>query len=224
MAAQIDPADDQALTLSGALERIDETFQRERALRSRTEGLTWMIWGVIWVGYEFSFDALAWALRPEGLPASVGWGLWLPWVATGTLVTVALWRTAAISVPALEDRKPAGWLVTVAWVTFVGLAWQGSFLFVVEPLGLPGTPETLGSIVVGLAWVLFGVVNPFGVTDRGRHAAEVIGLAMIVVGVVVGGTLPHEASAYTNKIATLIVVPVGGLAAVMVGFWQATRG
>lgn len=207
-----------------ALATISEAVKLEQALRSRTEGITWMVWGLIWVGYELSFDAWAWITRPAPFDATVGWVMWVPWVLAGTLVTIALWRTAAVSVPALEDRKPAGWLVTAAWVLFVGVAWQGSFLLIVEPLGLPGTPETLGSIVVGLAWVLFGVLNPFGVTDRGRHVAEVIGLVMIVTGVVVGGMLPHEASAYTNKIATLTVVPIGGLVPLLAGYWQATRG
>lgn len=217
-------ADKPTLDAQDALATISETVQLEHALRSRTEGITWMIWGLIWVGYELSFDAWAWIIRPEPFDPLVGWLMWVPWVLAGTLITVALWRTAAVSVPELEDRRPAGWLVTAAWVLFVGVAWQGSFLLIVEPLGLPGTPETLGSIVIGLAWLLFGVLNPFGVTDRGRHVAEVIGLVMIVSGVVVGGMLPHEPSAYTNKIATLTVVPIGGLVPLLAGYWQATRG
>ncbi len=207
-----------------ALATISDTVQLEQALRSRTEGVTWMIWGLVFAGYELSFDAAAWLVRPDPFPALVGWVMWLPWVLAGTLVTIALWRTAAVSAPALEERRPAGWLVTAAWVVFVGAAWQGSFLLLVEPLGLPGTPETLGSIVIGLAWVLLGVLDPFGVTERGRHVTEVIGLTMIVAGVLVAGLLPHEASAYTNRVATLAIVTVGGLAPVLGGYWQAVRG
>lgn len=205
-----------------ALAEIDETLDRQAALRSRTEGLTWMIWGLVTAGWTLSYDAIAWIGRPDA-PAWAFDLAWLPWILAGGLVTTALWRTAALTDPRLEDERPAGPLVVAGWTAFVIATWTLLYFGVVGGLGFPGTADTMGLIVLGIAWASFGWLRPVRLTDRGSRVSVIVGLVLLAAGLLTAFALGNGHPS-ANAIATPIATVVGGGAPLAGGLWQALRG
>lgn len=218
-----------------ALATIDETLDRQAALRSRTEGLTWMIWGLVTAGWKLSYDAIAWIARPDGVPEDVVPILTripefspltlvpLPWVLAGGLVTYALWQTAALTEPALEEDRPAGAWLTTGWSVFVIVLWATLFFGLVVPFEFPGTADTMSLIVLGITWSTFGWVRPIHLTDRGRRVSVWIGLALLATGLVSAFAIGVD-NPSGNAIATPIATLVGGGAPLLGGLWQTLRG
>lgn len=205
-----------------ALSTIEQTLAHEEGLRSRTEGLTWMIWGLVTAGWTLTYDAVAWISRP-GVPSALLNWVWLPWVVVGGAVVTALWRTAALADPALEDDRPAGALVVAGWTGFVIALWAALFFGLVGGIGFPGTADTMGLIVLGVTWFTFGAVRPVRLTDRGGRVCMLVGLGLFVAGMATAFALGHE-HPDANAISTVVATLVGGLVPLGGGLWQALRG
>lgn len=225
----------ETLEAEQALATIDETLGHEAALRSRTEGLTWMIWGLVTAGWTLTYDAIAWIARPDGVPEDVipiltripEFSLLtlvpLPWVVAGGLVTWGLWRTAALSDPSLDDERPAGAWLTAGFSAFVVALWATLFFGLVVPLDFPGTADTMGLIVLGITWATFGWVQPVRLTGRARRVCVVIGAILLATGLLTAFALGQD-HPDANAIATPVAVLVGGGAPLAGGLWQALRG
>lgn len=216
----------EALTPEGALATIDRAVRVESALRRRTEGLTWMVWGIVTGATFLSYDAAGdWFGDDGGWPAWAGF-LWVGWLAVGAVFTFALWRTAAVAEP-MPTRRPGGAVAAVAWVAagFVGFA----LVFWAFPGRLSDGMTFL--VGIGLAWALLGAVNLHNATPTGRAVCAGIGLVVSALGVVASiamGPAPgwHDVASYDAwrsqgemaRAVIGVVVPVAG------GLWQTLRG
>lgn len=203
--------------LTEAVERIDEALAEEASLRTRTEGLTWIVWGLVTLPLILTYDATAWmAGSLAGLWAKF---LWVPWVALGALLTSVLWRSAALARPGLADARQGGLTQTAAYILFILLVW-----FAV--VWLPGRlhPDNIAIIAIGSAWTFFGALNPFGVTDTGKRVMLAVGMPTMLAGLAVAAGTVGGTIANVNVVATLASLATTGLLPIAGGAWQATRG
>lgn len=203
--------------LTEAVQRIDEALDEETSLRTRTEGLTWILWGLVTLSMVLSFDAAAWI--HGGLPPLWGPFLWVPWVVLGAVLTGVLWRSAALSRPELAEARQGGLQTTATYLVFIVLVW-----FAV--VWLPGRlhPDNVAIIAIGTAWTFFGAVDPFGATATGRRVMLTVGVPTMIAGVVVAVLTVTGAIANVNTVATLTSLATTGLLPIVGGVWQATRG
>lgn len=217
-------ADSPALSLQAALQTVNHALRFEDSLRSRTEGLTWIVWGLVSAATFLSFEAVghlydrggAFAEQPPPWWAS---GLWVPWLLVGIATTYALWRSAALSSPDVARGRPRHGVILVIWVGFVTLGWLVAVW--VFPHAAVSAYPIMG---LGTAWVVLGVGNPYRGTWRGRRVAIGQGVLIFVVGMLVAATFsPHPydpSGALVGHVGALIT----GLVPILGGLWQTTRG
>lgn len=203
--------------LAQAVRRIDEALAEEASLRTRTEGLTWIVWGLVTLGLVLTYDATAW--MAGSLAGFWTTFLWVPWVGLGALLTGVLWRSAALSRPELAETRQGGLLQTAAYVGFILLVW---FAVVWSPGRLH--PDNIAIIAIGSAWTVFGAANPFSVTGTGRRVMLATGVPMVLVGLGVGTLTVTGSITNVNAVATLASLATTGLLPIAGGVWQATRG
>lgn len=204
-----------------ALPLLSRALTYEDSLRRRTEGITWAIWGIV-LALVFFMYAGAGALGEDGGPLWLTL-LWVPWVLAGSVLTWALWRTAALSFGASE-RRPVGLVVTLAWT---GAIVVGLGAMALGPQ-LPN-PENSALLSVGIAWLLMGGTNMFRATPVGRRATLFIGAATLVFGLGFSFLLPPPAwgSASEDMMRfahDLLRGAAAALAPMTLGLWQALRG
>lgn len=203
-----------------ALPLLSRALGYEESLRSRTEGLTWAIWGVVLALIFFMYGSLG-ALGHD-MPAWIGL-LWIVWVLAGSALTWALWRTAALRIGG-ATRRPAGLVVTLAWIGAI----LGAFALVMLGPPLPNA-ENAALLAVGLAWTLMGGANLFRATRAGRAATLTIGLVTLAIGLAMSLFLPSpdwsSASGDAQRFAQdLLRGAVAAFVPLAVGLWQALRG
>lgn len=199
-----------------ALPLLHRALSYESSLRRRTEGITWSIWGLVLALIMLMYAAMG------DLGDTPPWwinALWVPWILVGSVLTWALWRTAALSLGA-HERGPAG-----AWVT---LAWIAALVAGLSIFSLPARvpdPESLPLVAIGIAWLLAGATNLFRATDEGRRALILIGAVLCALGIALAFTLPHPDGADAVRFG-LDVLRASAMALVplAVGLWQALRG
>lgn len=203
------------LGLTEAVHRIDEALAEEGSLRVRTEGLTWILWGLVTAGTVLTFDAVAfaWGIHEPWFTL-----LWVPWIVLGAAVTSVLWRSAALSRPGLDEHRQGGVLVSAAYVAFILAVW-----FPVLWLFPELTSDTIAVLSIGTAWTFFGATNPFNVTATGRRVMTLQGVVILLAGVLLAATLPSDAGA-ANRASTLVNLLVSAGVPILGGAWQATRG
>lgn len=204
------------LPLRDAVNAIATAARFEEPLRQRTEGLTWMIMAFIGPGIFLSYAFMGVAV-PDA-PALVEAFLWLPWVATGVATTIVLWNSAALTSPGLARHTPSGWAVTLGWLAALAVAWAG-VLWLLPDLNEP----TFFLLWIGTAWAVFGAVNLYKNSARGRRFSVAIGVTIFLVGVALALTVPGESNA-DYLAATTVASVASGLVPLVAGFWQATRG
>lgn len=217
----------ETLSPEAALATIDRAVRVESGLRRRTEGLTWMLWGIVSGATFLTYDAAGAWFGPEGTewPSWAGFA-WLGWLLVGGLFTYVLWRTAAVAEP-MPTRRPGGLVAVVAWVAagFVGFA----LVF----WGFPGklAPDMTFLVGIGLAWTLLGAVNVHNATPTGRVVCVVVGIVIALLGVVSSfamGPAPgwHDAAAADawHARGEMTRAAVGLLVPLVGGAWQALRG
>lgn len=199
---------------------LEKALSFEGALRSRTEGVTWAIWGVVLALVFFMYGSMGDLGHEPPFWANL---LWVPWVLAGSTLTWALWRTAALRFGASE-RHPAGVWVTIAWISAI-TAGLSIFSFSSR---FPN-PEGTAPLAIGIAWLLAGATNLFRATPLGRRATIVIGLTVAIGGLAISFLLPPPSSLGSSEDQARFAQGVvqGALVALVplaVGLWQALRG
>lgn len=204
-----------------SLRLIGRAIAHETSLRSRTEGLTWMAWGVV-LAAIFLMYAASGPLSEDAATRAWLTLLWVPWVLAGAAFTAVLWRTAALGRPL--PRPAAGWRVTALWIGAIVAAFGALSLAPSLP-----NPESGPVVAVGLAWLLMGAPNLFRATPEGRRAVLVIGGATALAGVALALLLPapdyHAPSEAAVRFGQDAARALAVLAApFLVGLRQALRG
>lgn len=196
----------ETLTASDAARILAETSRYEDNLVQRTEGLTAIIWGLvtpaIWLTYGFA-DTLGGLVMP--------WAalLWIPWVAAGALASTALWRSAALSQPGLDDGGHLS-----RWLRWLGLVAVISVAFAfVRP-----TDAASPLLVVGAVWFCMGAFNVWQMSRRGRWLWGICGGVLVVTGAAL-----MLASAPAD-VAGMTAILVTGLVPFAAGMWQTLQG
>lgn len=200
-----------------AIDSISHLEAFEESLRRRTEGITWMVWGLVFAGLTLSFyigdltrDA---ATADEPRP----WSLlfpWFPWMLAGGVITAALWKSAALQTPTLH--RPL-------WATLGGLLAVGAatvLVFIASwalPAGMQSavTPLTLFGLA-GLAVVATPLLR---LSVAGRRVAIAATLVQVVCGIAIGlGGGSPNATGYTLTAVLVAATWIGA------GLWETTQG
>lgn len=193
------------LTPQQAARMLADASRYEDGLMHRTEGLTFMAWGLVTSGTFVSYGFAALLDAPTWVYAT----LWLPWILVGIAFTFALVRSAALASSRPGDAPTsADWLKTILVTVAIGAVYA-----LVRPDG-PVVP--LGIIGVSYA-AMFGL-NVFRSTRTGR----LVGFAS---GVVLAGTAAALAIAQAPiEVSGTVGMVLPGLLLCSAGLWQTLRG
>lgn len=192
----------ETLTPQAAARVLSDAAGFEESLQQRTEGITAMIWSAVGPGIYLSY---AYAGAAGRMP-DWGWALlWIPWVFAGSLVTYALWRSAALSMP--NTRDP---------LTPVGYLWRFLLLtLLVSVVFAFWDPDHYGAplLVIGGMYLVMAAFNPYHMSMRGRWVAGASGVGFLLIGGV-ALSLPE------TGIGFVVAVTLSGLVPLLFGFWQ----
>lgn len=215
------------MTARQAWATIDEAIRFEEGLRSRTEGLTWILWGLINAAIFLSYEAVATLYYGADAPLattadpaqqrSPWWvgGLWVPWILVGAAATYALWKSAALSSRHVRDRPPRHALAVVAYVAFIFVGWA------IALVALPDRAESVYPMLgLGTAWVVLAALDPYRATVTGRRVAGAVGVLIVAFGVVVALLVPPD----LHNVSGLSAALVTGAVPLAAGLWQSLRG
>lgn len=206
------------LTPEQAAETIERARSFERPLRRRSEGVTWMIWGIVPAGIQLSFNA-ANSYVHHPFPGWLDPLILLGWPLLGVLFTYAVWRIAVLDRPGLSRHRwrsligAALWLPTVyaamgLAVWLLGLGWHGAYI------------PFLG---IGAGWLVLGATNAFKATPTGRRTLLAIGTLLLATAVGIGLTV-DLASDFGRDLTQLAAIFVAGGVPFLAGLWQSVRG
>jgi hypothetical protein len=194
----------ETLTTDEAARLVAEARRWEGSLRQRTEGITWMVWGIATAAMFLSYD---WMGRGHA-PAWVFAVLWIPWVLAGNLTSYALWRSAALTqdpeVAPLGTRRHLG-LIVLFVVVFALMA------FVLRP-----TSWSVPMVVAGILWASLGLVIP-RMSPRGKVVSAAVGLGVVAAALALSLLPLPESWAGTLAVLVIGTFALGG------GFWQTLR-
>lgn len=201
----------ETLTPQDAVRALSKAQSWEDALQGRTAGLTWLVWGIATPASFLAYAFVAVLAQLEGfdVPWYVWNFLWVPWVGMAVVATVALWRSAALAVPALDsprDRRAA----MLGGFACSGLLFAAFLLLRPDSAIVP-----LGAI--GATWLLMALANVWRTGTEGRVVGAVVGGALLASAALMALLrLPVEAS------GTLSIV-VSGLFPFAAGLWHLAR-
>lgn len=204
---------------------IREMEGYEEGLRRRTEGITWMIWSLVFAGISMSYWVMG-ILSPPGaedaaaiLPDRGLVSPWIGWVVAGGLAIGAVWRGAALregsplrQVGALAAIMVSMWLLFIAsW--FVPAA-MTQYLYAAGPLALFGLAALLVVSTRLVPW-----------SARGRRVARIVALAQVGVAAFYGilqalGLFPSPAVVPVELLGTIVV----GAMWLGAGLWHTSQG
>lgn len=208
------------LTPEAAAETIEEARSYEEPLRRRTEGVTWMIWGVVTAAIALSYSSIP-TYYPgyEGVPWFLHGLVTFGWPLVGVAMTYATWRIAVVDTPSLAGRSLRSALSSALWLPLVYVGIGAVFLLggdrVGEAAGIP--------IGIGLAWLTLGGLNPFRATATGRRVMLGAGAVTLAGGLAFApfaAGFPH--GGYPQM--RLVALALGGGAPFLGGLWQTLRG
>lgn len=205
------------LTLEEAARTIEAARGYEGPLRRRTEGVTWMIWGLVAAGIQLSFEAAGDLLQGD-------WPIWLDpviligWPVLGVLMTYAVWRIAVLDRPGLRGYRWRSILGSLLWLPVVYVAMAAVYL-----LGVPWSGALIPLIGIGLTWLTLGLADAFKSTRWGRGTLVVVGGIILVTGLLVGISVDLTTSAGRDLSALLVILVAGGVP-LLAGLLQTLRG
>lgn len=218
-----DTADHPGLSARTAWETIKEASAYEEPLRRRTEGVTWMVWGLVTAAIFLSYDVFAPHFHSfdhtTGIETHAPWYvdlLWVYWVIAGSLLTWGLWRSVALAAP-LADHRPAGLKVTLLWVAAGALGWA-LVLLLIPTLH----PHLTPALAIGVMWVTLGAINVQRATALGRRVLLVVGFLILLGGLAAQPLAPDPGgdlfALNTARLFVAAAPPFFG------GLWQTLRG
>lgn len=192
----------ETMTPSAAARVLADAAGFEESLLQRTEGITAMIWSAVGPGIYLTY---AFAGTTDAMP-DWGWALlWIPWVFAGTLITYAIWRSAALSMPGSRDPiTPLGYLAR-----FFALTLAVSVIFAFWDPDHYGAPL----LVIGMMYLAMGGLNIYQMSRRGRLVAIASGVGFLLIGSI-AVSLPETGLGF------VAAVTLSGLVPLFAGFWQ----
>ena len=199
------PAMTETLTPQDAALALAKAGRWEDRLQHRTEGITWMVWGLVSAGIWVTMLALSrLPLTMAGFAA--GWSIW---VLAGFATTYVVWRSASLTQP---DRvRMAPWWT---WPLKAGVIAAAVFLlhYAIEP-----TTPAYAVAILGSAWIAMALLARRW-SALGRRVGVGVG-ALVVAG---GAALPYLASGMDAMM--LGAALVSAVPATLGGLYQALRG
>lgn len=204
---------------------IREMEGYEEGLRRRTEGITWMIWALVFAGIVMSYWVMG-LLSPPGTPEAAeilpDRGLltpWIGWAVAGGLATSALWRGAALKgASGLRHVGALGAIMAGTWVLFIA-SWLlpaaiSQHLYAGGPLAF-----------FGLSTLLVIRAKLVPLTPQGRSVASVAALAQVAGALAFGLLLASGAVPVAGILpAELLGAVAIGATWLAAGLWQTSRG
>lgn len=218
-------------TPEAAAETIEKARSYEEPLRRRTEGITWMIWGLVGAGIQLTFSAghsLFRPYRPETV--HTGTAPWFEpvviggWLLVGMTLTLAAWRVASLNTPRLSPKPKRA---VLGGALFVALLY-GSWGLMQWLAG--GMPQALfPTLAIGAAWLGVGALDLFETTPTGRRTLLAIGGIVLAAGVLAALVLPWsglgpDAGRLSFDVTAPITILVGGGVPFLAGLWQSWTG
>lgn len=195
----------ETLTPQEAAQAIARANAWEDRIVHRTEGMTWMVWGLVTAGIWVTLTAMS--RGPQAIvPMTLSWSVW---VIAGFALTYSLWRSAALTRPDVV-RTPAWWTYP-AKVAGIALAIV-SLHFVIQPT-TPAYPLAL----MGFLWSALALLS--------RRWSRLGKMTTLAIGglVILGGlALPYLVGGMENMMLTAALI--GGTIPVLGGFYQTLRG
>lgn len=205
-----------ALSIQGAVATLGRMEGLHEALRRRTSGLTWMVWGLVGPGIFFTYSF--WALVVEFYAPS-WWRafplLWIPWVAAGVLATLALWRSAGLVVPRVGSRRQ-GLVTFLVFLVVMNLAWPLS-----QALDLTPVEPALMLGALGFASAALGIAGVNCPTREERLLTLVVGLVLLGIALLGSLALPDRDAAYA--FFSIVAPLVTGAGYFLNGLWLTLR-
>lgn len=160
------------LTPSEALQQIAGVASKQAALRSRFEGIAWVLWGLVVALQAMTLGFLNLAdIQDDGVRHALGIVAHL-WILVGILASVGVWRAAAVNFePDVSRRRALGFFIALPATLHLL-----SYLLSQATHGV-ATFSLVAACLLGL----FALLNPVRFTTSGRTTAAV--LATIAAGV-----------------------------------------
>lgn len=152
-----------------ALARIADVARDQASLRSRFEGMTWVLWGLVAALQAMTLGALGESRHSGPFLRNVASHLW---IVVGVIASVGVWRAASVNFdPGISRAR--------ALVFFIG--WPIVFAFAAYLVSDLGGDAFRFAIATGFLLLAFAVVNPVRYTPSGRWTAAVLAAAAFAV-------------------------------------------
>ncbi|HVM46000.1 MAG TPA: hypothetical protein VM582_08710 [Candidatus Thermoplasmatota archaeon] len=194
-----------------AIATIERATAYDAPLRRRTEGVTWIVWGLASAVVLLTISALM--DLPGWQPPYAALAMW-PLI--GLAGISAVWRIAALSAPALgsDPRRVvrAALLAGAAAVALGTLAWY-AYVWT-------GTYAVSSGIFAFLPWALANGAQWRRMTDAGRRIAIVAGIVMAIGGPLIASAWPMVPSA----LDILVLAGLLGGVPFAIGLYRALTG
>jgi hypothetical protein len=184
---------------------VGEAHAWDAALKRRSEGAIWMVWGIVTPAMFVSYGYAAASHVPDWVFAM----LWAPWTALGVLTTIAISRVVRAHAPPAPRVRETRVLVGVALVTLA---------FTLLGALLRPTNATAPLMIDGAVWTFAAAVNAFRFTWEGRVMLAATGVGcLLVAGAMM---LVHPGDDAQGLVATFTT----GVLAIGTGFARVLKG
>jgi hypothetical protein len=163
--------DDETLDVGDAVRTVEKALAYDAPLRARAEGLSWMVWGLLFSTVVLFQETI------EPMPYPFMYAIWIPSVATAMVLGVAaVWRLAGIARPAFTPG-PARVAIGVGAFIVGGVLTTFGF-FVVDATG---SYAAVTMAIAAFPWGLLAWFQWDRMTRAGRRAMVAAGAAMAVL-------------------------------------------
>ncbi|MHB8587098.1 MAG: hypothetical protein ACYDDF_14820 [Thermoplasmatota archaeon] len=196
------PTENAPFGLLDAANAIAKAQRWDVDLRRRTEGISWMIWGIITAAIFLSYPLASAFGAPDWAYAV----LWLPWTFAGYAIMFALWRTAHLASPQDVARPGFGRYVALAGIYMV--------IFTLDFVVLHPQTAAIPMLLAGILWAGMGLFMP-AMSTKGKVVSLVIGVTTALCSVAITAlAIPYPESGFLAS-ALVGLVPLAG------GFYHA---
>ena len=174
----MDARSSEAFTPEQALAEIADVAAMRSTLRTRFEGMTWILWGLVAALQAMTLGFLEEAALSE-TPAGRHFAPFAShlWIAVGIVASIGVWRAAAVNFdPGIGHRRALAFFI--GWPALFSVA---SFL----NAGHSGGGALGFTIVTAVLLLAFAIVNPVRYTPTGRWTAAALAATAGVVATLV---------------------------------------